>query len=300
MNKVALIIPYFGKWPEWMDLYLFSCSKQHNIDFVFYTDCVIPVRIYKNTIFHQISFEDYCAFVSKRLLIPFHPKAAYKLCDLKVFYGIVHENDLQGYEWWGFGDIDLVYGELSLLVNEDNLQKYDLLTTHVDRIAGHFTIIRKDSKYTDLCKEIPDWKKLLCDAENHGIDENAFTRKAMSFKYKMVGKLYYYIMRRITSPNSKHYWYSKLETLIRLLPSRILMKEFFTTFKPKPGQVCTYNPLTSTLSCPTNQISRMQFGGGESTYISCALRKLPTILPTTIGKMDFTKFPAAMIFQKVA
>lgn len=41
MNQIAFIIPYFGKWPEWMDLYLYSCSRQKNIDFIFYTNVVL-------------------------------------------------------------------------------------------------------------------------------------------------------------------------------------------------------------------------------------------------------------------
>lgn len=266
MNKVALIVPYFGKWPEWFDLYLYSCSKQEGIDFIFYTDCEVPKRIYHNTIFHQTSFEDYCSFVSKRLSIPFHPKAAYKLCDLKVFYGIVHEEDLQGYDWWGFGDVDLVYGDLGLLVNQRNMEKYDLLTTHVDRVAGHFTVMRKESVYTRMCLDIPGWQQKLCDGVNHGLDENAFTKKAVTFKYRLIGSFYYHVVRRITSPDSKHYWFSKMEKWTRLLPSRILMREFYTTFKPMPGRPCTYNLKTSEIYCPTEQISRIRSGGGKSLF----------------------------------
>lgn len=273
MDKVALIIPYFGKWPEWMDLYLYSCSKQHNIDFIFYTDCEIPQRIYSNTIFHRISFGDYCSFVSNRLSISFHPKAAYKLCDLKVFYGIVHEDDLKGYDWWGFGDIDLVYGDLSILVNDKNLKKYDLLTTHVDRIAGHFTVIRKKSKYTTLCMEIQDWKKLLCDDKNYGIDENAFTRKAMPLKYKVIGKIYFHIVRKFTSSDSKHYCFSVLERCFSLFKSRVLMKEYFTTFKPLPQVTCSYNPITSEIICPTTQISRIRYGGQNYIFTLCVIKK---------------------------
>ena len=33
--KIAMIVPYFGKWPEWMDLYLYSCSKNPQVDFLF-------------------------------------------------------------------------------------------------------------------------------------------------------------------------------------------------------------------------------------------------------------------------
>lgn len=262
MNQIAFIIPYFGKWPEWMDLYLYSCSRQKNIDFIFYTDCGIPDKIYSNTIFHQITFDSYCHNVSVKLSIDFNPKAAYKLCDLKVFYGIIHEDELRPYKWWGFGDIDLVYGDLSLLLSKHNLKQYDLLTTHVDRIAGHFTVIRKESKYTKLCLEIPNWKQLLCDEANHGIDENAFTRKAMSLDSKLIGRLYYHVIRRITSPDCKHYWFSLLEKSLRLLPSRIFMREYFTTFKPAVGQFCTYNPKTNEMYYPDNQINKITTKGG--------------------------------------
>jgi len=298
MNKVALIIPYFGKWPEWMDLYLYSCSKQKGIDFLFYTDCDIPQKVYENTIFHSVSFASYCDFVSQKLSIDFHPRAAYKLCDLKVFYGIVHEEELRQYEWWGFGDIDLVYGDLGLLLNKHNLEKYDLLTTHVDRIAGHFTVMRRESKYTKLCMEILNRKQLLCDDINHGIDENAFTRIAMSFKYKLIGRIYYHLVRRITFPDCKHYWFSKLASCLNFLPSRILMKEFFTTFKPRPGQVCTYNPKTSEIFCPTNQISKIQFGGGKIYLHFMCFKKTPYYVTDNYWKDGFYQIPNGYDFSK--
>ena len=39
MKKIAMIIPYFGKFPEWINMYLYSCSYQKLIDFHYFTDC---------------------------------------------------------------------------------------------------------------------------------------------------------------------------------------------------------------------------------------------------------------------
>ena len=40
MNKIALIIPYFTVNPPiWLNLNFYSCSKQSNIDFIYFTDC---------------------------------------------------------------------------------------------------------------------------------------------------------------------------------------------------------------------------------------------------------------------
>ena len=298
-NKVALIIPYFGQWPEWMELYLYSCSKQEGIDFIFYTDCDIPSTIYANTLFHLISFNDYCAFVSQRLDIIFQPKRAYKLCDLKVFYGIIHQQDLEGYDWWGFGDIDLVYGDLSLMVNETNMSKYDLLTTQVDRIAGHFPIMRKESKYTKLCLSISSWREKFCDIKNYGLDENDFTRLVMPLKYKIARKLFYHMLSKLTSPDKKHFWFSKLGQMLCFWKSNVLMREFFTTFKPRPGLASIYNTRSGDIRCPIGQIGKYQ-RGVNCIYISCATKKRHITRQTTIGRTDFIKYPKGMTSLKVS
>lgn len=144
MQKTAIIIPYYGKWPEWMDLYLYSCSKNPQLDFLIITDIETPHKVYSNTHFIYMTFEECCNRISQTLHVKFRPNDPYSFCACKPFYGIVFEHELVEYDWWGFGDIDLVYGDTSLLVNEKNLNKYDFITAHSDRFAGHFTIMRKN------------------------------------------------------------------------------------------------------------------------------------------------------------
>ena len=208
MKKIAMIIPYFGTWPEWMDLYLYSCSKVQYIDFLFYTDCLIPRKIYDNTIFKQLTFKEYCDKVSTALNIHFNPCRPYKLCDLKPFYGVVHNEELRDYDWWGFSDIDLVYAELGKFVNEENMKGHDILTTHVDRVAGHFTIIRRKSKYNDIAFRIKGWREMLTDDKNHGIDEGDFSGIVKPLKIKIFDKLYYYIIRHVFGETNKHALYN--------------------------------------------------------------------------------------------
>lgn len=58
MQKTAIIIPYYGKWPEWMDLYLYSCSKNPQLDFLIITDIETPHKVYSNTHFIYMTFEE--------------------------------------------------------------------------------------------------------------------------------------------------------------------------------------------------------------------------------------------------
>lgn len=247
MTKIAIVIPYFGKFPKWIDLYLYSCSKNPIVDFIFYTDCEIPSRVYPNTIFNKITFSQYCNIVSQALHIQFRPSNSYKLCDIRPFLGIIHKKELDRYDFWGYGDIDLVYGDLSSFLTPQKLLKYDLFTTHINRVAGHFTIIRSKSQYSTLCYKIPNWETLLTDDVHYGINEGSFTEIVMPFKEKLIRCLWNRLFKFFIKDK---YRFDKIASL--LLPTtnnRVHMREMFTTFQPSPDAIYTYNCKTSTITC---------------------------------------------------
>lgn len=274
-NKIAFIIPYFGRWPEWMPLYLYSCSRQKGIDFLFFTDCERPGRTYPNTRFFPISFADYCQKVSSALAIGFRPSSPYKLCDLKPFYGLIHREELSGYDWWGFGDMDVVYGDLSLLVNARNLARYDMLTTHADKVAGHFTLVRKDSWVTSSALSIPDWREQLSLDEHVYFDETTWAETVKPWRIKKLNRLDFHLSR-LLSPRHKalkerwlffcYYW---MERLTRLRRERVLMQEWFTTFHPDPDTVITYNPTNGHICLPSKQLWKIIGGGGKQKGSIC-------------------------------
>lgn len=240
MNNIVMIIPYFGKWPEYMDLYLYSCSKNPQIDFLFFTDCALPNKVYINTIFKRITFVDYCKLVSDKLYIDFNPKDAYKLCDLKPFYGVIHESDIKQYDWWIFGDMDLVHGDLSIIVNDENLKKYDLITTHCYHVAGHFTVIRKSSKYTRCCLCIPQWQSLLLNNEHQGVDEGVWCHVV----YPQLGKVrsfYEHIWKKISNQDLWGYLAWTNRVFCNRLTKRAYI-EYYTTPDPLVGQTWSYKP----------------------------------------------------------
>lgn len=236
-NRIAIIIPYFGKFPEWFDMYLYSCSKNEFVDFIFYTDCKIPERIYSNTLFYQESFECYCRRVSACLGVEFAPKYAYKLCDIRPFYGEIHSDILTSYEFWGYADIDLVYGDLSILLSEYVLSRYDIISAHHDRLSGHCTIIRKNSKYHKMCWSLPEWETKVSSDQHYGLDEVDFSRKVYP-ELRIVASFY----RRVLSLfNIDEYKYREVVNSVVRFCTRRFFKEFMTTLLPKDGQVWRYN-----------------------------------------------------------
>lgn len=176
INSIAVVIPYFGKWPDWIDIFFDSCARNESIDFIFHTDCEIKLGLSENIKFIPISFMDYCKFVSKKLNINFSPVNAYKLCDLKPFYGFLHQDLLIDYDFYGFGDLDLFFGNIRSFYTNNILDNYDVISTHDDRIAGHLTLFRNNEENRLKVFKIKNWKEKLENAKMMTITENYLTR----------------------------------------------------------------------------------------------------------------------------
>jgi hypothetical protein len=74
MTSIVVIIPYFGIWPAWFDLFLESCKWNSSITWLFYTDCGGRKEVGVNIRFTHVTFEEYCRKVSQQLKINFRPE----------------------------------------------------------------------------------------------------------------------------------------------------------------------------------------------------------------------------------
>lgn len=175
-NKIIKVIPYFGKWPEWFELYIESCRHNPDIHWLFYTDCGEPVNQCLNVSYVHISFDEYKRLVSDRLAINFNPSSPYKLCDLKPALGCIHESDIKDYDFFAVGDVDIIYGQIRDFITDDLLQKYDVIGTHNRRLSGHFAIFRNTDKYRQAFRKITDWQKWMEMDEHLGLDESKFSK----------------------------------------------------------------------------------------------------------------------------
>lgn len=77
------------------------------------------------------------------------------------------------YQYIGFADIDMVYGDIQSYL-ESRIENIDYFSTHADRISGHFFFMRNEDKFINQCFKIINWKQILYDTKHYGIDEGAF------------------------------------------------------------------------------------------------------------------------------
>ena len=150
MHKIAFIIPYFGKWPEWMSLFIDSIERNSTIDFHFITDCDTSISNAENVIFHTSLFEDYVKKAQEFIDTPIAIPNPYKICDLRPFFGIIHKDIIKDYDFFGWTDVDLLFGDIRSFYTEEILRNHDVLSSHAIRLAGHCALLRNTAHFRTM------------------------------------------------------------------------------------------------------------------------------------------------------
>jgi hypothetical protein len=176
MSKIIIIIPYFGQLPFWMPYFLLSCKFNPTINWIIISDQENELDTPENVrIIHQ-SYKSYCDQVSEKLGINFNPSNAYKLCDIKPALAYIHSDLVAGYDFWAFGDLDVIYGNLRNYFSEERLSKKSLFSTMATRVSGHLCLIRNQTKLNQAFMRVKDWKLIFEDDQHYAFDEKNFSK----------------------------------------------------------------------------------------------------------------------------
>jgi hypothetical protein len=172
--QIALIVVYVGDLPYWSELFFESVRRNQGVDVILICDrrprVAVPQNVYvircdKQAIIHRLN----------RLgLVIKHDVGGHKLCDFRPFFGNIFADELKQYRFWGFCDIDMMFGDLDKLLNQEFLNETDVFTACNTHVAGHFTVLRNVSRVNDICFQIPEWQTLLLKRNNCMIDEQQF------------------------------------------------------------------------------------------------------------------------------
>jgi hypothetical protein len=95
----------------------------------------------------------------------------YKLCDYRVAYGEIFSEDLTGYDFWGYCDVDLVFGNIRKFLTEDILNKFEKIG-----FQGHLTLYKNKSDVNQRYKTIiageNDYREIFSSECNYCFDES--------------------------------------------------------------------------------------------------------------------------------
>ena len=146
MKKIRLIIPYFGKLPKFFPYFLLTAKRNQKIDFLIYTDQKVDqfdILNAKNIEFVTLSFDELREKVQSKFDFKISLKTPYKLCDYKVAYGLIFEEELKGYDYWGFCDTDVLLGDIYQFLEEHSFFENDYVRYG---LLGHLQIFKNSQE----------------------------------------------------------------------------------------------------------------------------------------------------------
>jgi hypothetical protein len=137
MKSIAFIIVWLGPLPNYFPFWLVSCKWNPTIDFFVFTDDAYTEPVPDNVSLIPITMEDVRARLQKIFDFPIALPHPYKLCDYKPAYGEAFSDYVGGYEYWGYCDMDLIWGNIRNFLPDDVLESYDRIFTR-----GHCSLFR--------------------------------------------------------------------------------------------------------------------------------------------------------------
>lgn len=146
MKSIVIIIPYFGLFPTIFPFWKQSALNNNTIDFLLFTDNE-QIQSEKNIKVFHISFSECRDLIQKHFDFQIVLKSPYKLCNFKPAYGDIFQEYIKGYDFWGFGDVDLIYGNLRSFITEDVLNKYEYVSGW-----GHLTLFKNNEYWNSFYK----------------------------------------------------------------------------------------------------------------------------------------------------
>jgi len=152
-----------------------------------HTDCLVDGEYdIDNVKIVNMSKDIYIEKVSKKLKVNFKPENDYKFCDIKPMYGVLHEDEIDGFDFYGYGDIDVIYGNIRKFYTDQVLEN-NIISTHSWCLSGHLSLFRNVDWIRNAFRRYNEWRMIVENPKNLRFDEDSFIKV---FSYPVGSPLY--------------------------------------------------------------------------------------------------------------
>lgn len=179
MSRKVMISPLF-KFPiPWMDKFYENWNAlgddwQHLI----FTDRNLVSK--GNIKVYRMNAESFTTLVEKKTGVsPFVPAPSPKFGDMRPAFGLIFEDWIKGFDFWGHCDFDIVCGDLNKYATEEVLAGCDIFSTEPKEVNGIFSLYRNNDVVNNFFKQYEGWQYIFTDEGYHAFDEQAFSRLVM-------------------------------------------------------------------------------------------------------------------------
>lgn len=172
-GNALLILPYFGSYGAWFPLYLHSLANQRTLDLLLVSDST-PPGLPANARRVEMTFDQLRDRATARLGTQVRLHRMRNICDLRPAYGLIFEEFTHGYDYWAFGDEDVLYGDLDGMLAPHLDGTVDLVSPGTNGKSGHLTVVRNDPQMNELAMKDPAYKDVLVSREHWAYDETSW------------------------------------------------------------------------------------------------------------------------------
>ena len=191
--KTLIICTWLGSWPTFLPFFSRTASRNQKISWLIITDQSKPSYLPDNIFHQEYSLNDLNSLFSKKLGFPVQISKSRKLCDFKPAYGLIFNEFLRKYDYWGYCDLDLIFGDLETALSQPIGKGTDIISFYKDFLSGPLCIYKNTDRIKHLFKEIPDYEKILRDPRHYALDENNNTRTLENTVHSTLGRRIKYL-----------------------------------------------------------------------------------------------------------
>lgn len=189
MSKLLFITVYIGKWPWYFPYFLHSCKHNSSIEFYIFSDNKSsPYPTPENVKIIPYSIGEFKNNASQKLGYEVAVNHGYKICDFKPAFGFLFEEYIAGYDFWGYCDIDIIFGNVRKFMTPELLNNYDAISARHDYLTGSFALFKNNSQTINLFRQSKDHKRVFTEPRNLCFDETnyAFDAFLQGIPYKYI------------------------------------------------------------------------------------------------------------------
>jgi hypothetical protein len=174
-NKIVFLTVYIGDLPWYFPYFIHSCRYNPSVDFLIFTDRNNElINLPPNIRLIPYSIEQFKADAKKALGFEVTVESGYKLCDFKPAYGAVFADFIMEYDFWGYCDVDVIFGNIRSFMTNELLDGYDVISARHDYVTGCFALYRNRPYMLELFKQSKDYHKVFTNSRNFFFDETNF------------------------------------------------------------------------------------------------------------------------------
>lgn len=152
-----------------------SCEANPTFSWLIATDQTVAEHLPKNVRILSQSKAEFERRVSTILDVQYQFSYGYKLCDLKPVYGHIYQAELESFDFWGYCDLDVIFGRLDEFITDDLLNCNDVITSLELIVAGHCTLLRNTEYYRTMYRQCEEFGAKLCSPHYEVFDELTFS-----------------------------------------------------------------------------------------------------------------------------